>query len=136
MDEHDKGDSLESLLEDLWNTPLSVTFRNDYLEGALKDKNVTKPRCPAGSLIQVAQMPDEEDSISIVHFDEKLLKKAFLPSSVSILEPFWIQKEQPLHIASHLKKAHKRKSKRKRQDSSPTDIQVYEQKKKKTDFNS
>lgn len=64
-------------------------------------------------------MPDEEDNISLVRFDEKLLRKAFQPSNVSVTEPSWLQHEQPLRIASDLKKAHKRKSKRKRDKDAP-----------------
>ncbi|GJD08025.1 hypothetical protein Gasu2_23390 [Galdieria sulphuraria] len=122
-----------SLLSDLWNSPLSVTFRNDYLDGVLRDKNVTKPRCPVGSLVEIAQRPDEEDNTVIAQLDENLLKRAFLPSNFQVTEPKWLQQEQPLKIPSHLKKTHKRKSKRKRDKEEPrqTSGEIEEHKKRK-----
>ncbi|GJQ11510.1 hypothetical protein GpartN1_g3301.t1 [Galdieria partita] len=127
-------DSLWScMLTDLWNSPLSVTFRNDYLDGELRDKNVTKPRCPMGSLVEIAQRPDEEDNTCLVPLDEKLLRRAFPPSDMEVQEPEWLQQEQPLRIPSYLKKTHKRKSKRKRdkEETRQTTGEIEEQKKRK-----
>eukprot|EP00871_Galdieria_phlegrea_P004370 jgi/Galph1/4934/GphlegSOOS_G3553.1 len=118
-----------AVLNELWNKPLSLTFRNEYLDGKLRDKSVTKPRCPAGSLVEIALRPDEEDIVEFIPPEKSLLRKALVLSNMTVQEPSWLSEEQPIQVDSKLKKTHRRKSKRRRERAD--DEQDVENKKRK-----
>lgn len=130
---------LREVLADLRSRKMRSTFAN-YITDIPSEKVPIRPRCAAGSLVEIAMQPANEDVRKLELFDERVLRGA-----LSLKEggekpkmPDWLDVEVPMgedERRASKKRREIRKSKKsdkkKRKRSASTD-QPQKKKKKKT----
>lgn len=106
---------LGDVLNDLRSRKMRSSFSH-YISEIPTDVVPLKPRCPAGSLIQVAMQPINEDERRLELFDERVLRNSLTlkESSAKVPLPDWLEVEQPWGDEDRKRRRKDRKKKRKK----------------------
>lgn len=131
---------LGDVLSDLRNRKLRSSFSH-YIAEIPTSKVPLKPRCPAGSLAEIALQPINEDERRLEAFDERVIRNALTlkETGVATKMPSWLEEEQPWEQEERRrrrkdKKKKKRKKKRKREredEDDPAEEERHLRKKRK-----
>lgn len=104
---------LTNQLNDMRNTKLHSSFSH-YLTGMPTNEDCPiKPRCRAGSLMELVNQPEDEDIRKLEEFDERVLRNALTLKESDELVPLpeWLNDEQAWTTGE---KRRRRKKKRRR----------------------
>lgn len=106
---------LGDVLNDLRSRKMRSSFSH-YISEIPTDVVPLKPRCPAGSLMEVAMQPINEDERRLELFDERVLRNALTlkESSTKVPLPEWLDVEQPWGDEDRKRRKKDRKKKRKK----------------------
>ncbi len=124
---------LDGVLADLRKRKMRSTFAS-YVADVPGDVIPIKVRCPAGSLMEVAMMPVNEDERKLELFDERVLRNALTlkESDEKPKFPDWLNEEVPWPDDEQRKrrkdkKKRRRRKKRKREGTDPGDDDVLDE---------
>ncbi|CAN8069650.1 unnamed protein product [Agarophyton chilense] len=107
--------NLTEILTELRNRKLRSSFM--FLINEIPTDVVPlKPRCPAGSLLQVAMQPVNEDERRLELFDERVIRNALTLKETHepVKMPEWLSVEQPWGESDRRKKRRDKKKKKKK----------------------
>jgi hypothetical protein len=106
---------LGSVLADLRSRKIRTTFSH-YISDIPTDIVPVRPRCRAGSLMEIAMQPVNEDERRLEEFDERILRAALtLREGGPRPElPAWLDEEQPIGDDDRRKRKERRKKKKRR----------------------
>lgn len=109
---------LSEVLNHLRARKLRTTFAH-YLSDIPTDIMPIRPRCKAGSLMEIAMQPVNEDERKLEEFDERILRAALTlrEGGPKLSLPTWLDEEQPLVDDDRKRRRDKRKKKKKRRSS-------------------
>lgn len=106
---------LKDVFTELRARKLRSTFMH-YLVELPTDKVPIKPRCPGGTLGEIARQPINEDERPLEEFDERILRAALTLKETAepIKFPDWLDEEQPWENDERRKKKREKKKKKKK----------------------
>lgn len=106
---------LTDVLKELRSRKLRSTFMH-YISEMPVDKVPVKPRCPGGTLGEIARQPINEDERPLDEFEERVLRNAltFKESNEPVKMPEWLEEEQPWENDERRKKKKDKKKKKKK----------------------
>jgi hypothetical protein len=109
---------LGSVLADLRSRKIRTTFSH-YISDIPTDVVPVRPRCRAGSLMEIAMQPVNEDERRLEEFDERVLRAALTlrEGGPRPALPAWLDEEQPIGDDDRRKRKERRKKKKKRRSS-------------------
>lgn len=109
---------LSDVLTRLRARKLRTTFAH-YLSDIPTNIVPIRPRCKAGSLMEIALQPVNEDERKLEEFDERVLHAALTlrEGGPKPSFPAWLDEEQPLGDDDRKKRREKRKKKKKKRSS-------------------
>ena len=105
---------LMGVLAEMRSRKLRSSFMH-YIPELPTDKVPLKPRCPAGTLMQIALQPMDEDEKVMELFDERVLRRALtLREGGKVQMPEWLDQEQSWGDEERKKRRKDRKKKKKK----------------------
>jgi len=106
---------LDGVLADMRKRKMRSSFAN-FIADVASDVIPIKPRCPRGSLVEIARMPVNEDERHIKQFDERVLRNALTlqESAEKPKLPEWLNEEVALPDEEARRKRKEKKKRRKK----------------------